>query len=178
MLGLSGGVPTGSTKTTNYQSRLKIGPKQGTLGILKVCPKEVQKEGFLFKIPFLNLLLTYVEVILSVGGFVASSRRTALPRAGLSHKGVQILRSDPTSKVELPHYGSRLETRMRCYGMEKRGNPENGLGRCWEECCGKSGCWACLRGSRKVSLTMNKEEHHCQHPECLALFPAPSRWPH
>ena len=40
-----------------------------------------------------------------------------------------------------------LATRAACYRIEKRGNPENGWGGCWEECCENSGCWReCWRG--------------------------------
>ena len=44
-------------------------------------------------------------------------------------------------------YMSCIATRAACYRIEKRGNPENGWGRRWEECCENSGCWReCWRG--------------------------------
>ena len=56
----------------------------------------------------------------------------------------------------------RFATRAACYRIEKRGNPENGWGGCWEECCENSGCWReCWRGG--VSLERNEEQHPRQH---------------
>ena len=42
---------------------------------------------------------------------------------------------------------ARFEIRAACYRIEKRGNPENSWGGCWEECCEISGCGReCWRG--------------------------------
>ena len=64
-----------------------------------------------------------------------------------------------------------LEIRAACYRTEKWGNPENGWGGCWEECCENSECWReWRRGCCEGGPFLGKEWGAAPSP---ALPPAP-----